>query len=447
MKRALAPILVLAACAAQDPDFEKVSDPLAYADPRMGSGGFAFGAGSAFPGAAAPNGLIKVGPDTKGPYGTIVFLHYSGYWDGDDTVQGFSHLHLSGTGATDYGVLSVMPLTAFDERRLTAEANEEPFEKASEVASPGYYALTLASGVRAEFTATYHVAHHRYTFPAASGGRFVLVDLMKHLNGGSVDDAEVTLVPATKRIYGRLHHVGGMSGGFGGYDVFFEVEPTRAWKAAKVWKEGVAPVEAQRVTGKGAGFVLEFEGDEPVELVVSTSFLSNKGATGNIRDEVPMPDFAATRAQVEDAWRKRLGAITAYGGTEAQRRMLYSAIHHLYVMPSITCDTDGAFRYLGQTGVANGWRFVSDLSLWDTYRTLNPLYVLIAPDRALDVVRSLDEMAKLGGFYPKWPIATGESGTMVGASADVVIADAYVKGIRDFDAPAAWGRLLSLIHI
>ena len=90
-----------------------VTEPARYVVPFIGSGGFGFRHGSAFPGAAAPHGLCKVGPDTKGPWGTVGFLHFSGYWYGDDTVQGFSHMHLHGTGATDYGVLAVMPLDQF----------------------------------------------------------------------------------------------------------------------------------------------------------------------------------------------------------------------------------------------------------------------------------------------------------------------------------------------
>ena len=95
----------------------RVEQPTQYADPFVGSGGFGFRLGSAFEGAAAPHGLAKVGPDTSGPFGTVNFLHYSGYWYGDDTIQGFSHLHLHGTGATDYGVLSVMPVPSWDPRQ------------------------------------------------------------------------------------------------------------------------------------------------------------------------------------------------------------------------------------------------------------------------------------------------------------------------------------------
>jgi predicted alpha-1,2-mannosidase len=119
-----------------------------------------------------------------------------------------------------------------------------------------------------------------------------------------------------------------------------------------------------------------------------------------------------------------------------------AALYHLYLMPTIQSDVSGRYRgFDGQVHAADGFRYVSDLSLWDTYRTLNPLYALIAPDRARDVVRSMHEMAKQGGAFPKWAIATGDSGTMIGASAEVVVADAFLKGVTDFDADGAYAIL------
>src|SRR5687768_15162721 len=129
--RSLALLLALAACGddATEPVLPEVTDPLAYVDPRIGTGGLGFAHGSCFVGAAAPHGLVKIGPDTNGPFGTVNFLHYSGYYADDDRVRGFSHVHLHGAGATDYGVLSFMPVPAFDANKLTVVANEARFAK------------------------------------------------------------------------------------------------------------------------------------------------------------------------------------------------------------------------------------------------------------------------------------------------------------------------------
>src|SRR5690349_13967086 len=115
-------VSALVACGGDDgpePIAPEVTDPISYVDPRIGTGGLGFAHGSCFVGAAAPHGLVKVGPDTNGPFGTVNFLHYSGYFAEDDKIRGFSHVHLHGTGATDYGVLSVMPVASFDASKLT----------------------------------------------------------------------------------------------------------------------------------------------------------------------------------------------------------------------------------------------------------------------------------------------------------------------------------------
>jgi predicted alpha-1,2-mannosidase len=131
--------------------------------------------------------------------------------------------------------------------------------------------------------------------------------------------------------------------------------------------------------------------------------------------------------------------VRVTGGTDAQRNMMTAAVYHAFLMPTVQSDVDGSYRGMdGQVHTASGFRYVSDMSLWDTYRTLHPLYALIAPDRALDAVRSLHEKAKQGGCFPKWPIATGEAGSMIGSSAEPVLADAYLKGVTGFDAEGAY---------
>jgi len=132
----------------------EVTDTLAQVDPRIGTGGLGFSHGSCFVGAAAPHGLVKLGPDTSGAFGTINFLHYAGYFAEDDRIRGFSHLHLHGAGATDYGVLSVMPVPAFDPAKPRVADYETRFDKATEHAAPGRYEVTLANGIGVTLSAT-----------------------------------------------------------------------------------------------------------------------------------------------------------------------------------------------------------------------------------------------------------------------------------------------------
>lgn len=436
----LLPLLSLA-CSPEPEAPPEARDPLAHTNVFMGTRGFAYGHGSAFPGAAAPNGLAKVGPDTSGLYGTINFIHYAGYWFGDDTVLGFSHLHMHGTGATDYGVLGVMPVDGFDPSMRKAAGRQSKFDKALEVGEPGYYATTLSRGdIRTEITATTHAAHHRWTWGKETSP-WVVVDLDHHLSGGVVEVAEATLDPANKRVSGRLHHVGGMSRRFDGYEVFFELRTKQSWKSHRVWSDGAEPSAGDAVVGTGAGFAFELElaAGEAGEMQIGLSLVDASGAVRHLETELPEWDFDGTKAATRAEWGSRLNAIRVFGGDEEDARTFYSSLHHSFMMPSRVGDADGRFRYEGGVHDTGGdWVFLNDFSLWDTYRTLHPLYVLVAPDLARDSARSLTAMAKAAGFFPVWPLATGDGDIMIGAGADIVIADAYVKGVVDFDIDAAW---------
>ena len=134
-----------------------------------------------------------------------------------------------------------------------------------------------------------------------------------------------------------------------------------------------------------------------------------------------------------------LGRVRVVGGTDEDLIKMDAALYHLFLMPSIQSDVDGSYTAMdGTVQKADGYHYLSDMSLWDTYRTLHPLYDIIATELSRDSVRSLHAKAQAGGFFPKWPIATGEAGTMLGSSAEVVLGDAYVKGVTDFDAEGAY---------
>lgn len=416
----------------------------------IGSGGFAFGFGSAFPGACAPQGLVKVGADTSGRWGRVNFLHYSGYWYGDDTIRGFSHLHLHGTGAQDYGVLGLMPIAgdAFDDTKRSAEAYASPFEKSTEHASPGRYEVTLAaSGIRAEITATTHAAHHRFTYPSSSSRAALVLDL-DHRLAGSIEDASLTVDGATRTIEGRFLSKGGMSSGFGGVPVHFSVRTRAPWARARLWHDDAAPAEGPGASGTRVGLVLEFDlaaQPGPVEVQVGLSLVSIDNARENLATEMPAFAFDATAAATAAAWAPLVSAITFEGANAAEQAMREAALVHAFLMPTIVSDANGDYRaFAGSAIKRSTGPIVSDMSLWDTYRTLHPLYTLIAPERASSAVASLLAMHDDLGFFPRWPMGTGESAVMIGSSADTVIADAYLRGVRGFDVGSAYGRLRDL---
>jgi predicted alpha-1,2-mannosidase len=418
-----------------DPPLGEVTDPLEWIDPRIGTGGLGFGYGSAFVGAAVPHGLVKLGPDTDGPFGTVALQHYSGYWAGDDRVESFSHLHLHGAGLADYGVLAVMPARVFDPTRTRAADYELRFS--GEVARPGSYTVQLDGGIGVELTATTHGAAERFDFGAGDG--WIVVDLGKGL-GGDVDTGSLAVDAAGQLVTGQIHHAGGMTGNYGGYELYFALRARNAWTEHQVWQDGPATT-GDTAAGTQVGVALHFAAGTPVELQVGVSLVSAAGARANLDAELPAWDFAATRAAAEAAWRAQTGVVLVTGGTPAERRMFYTGLYHAFMMPTVISDVDGRYRLAGVTDPLTAtWRQMSDLSLWDTYRTVHPLYALLAPESARDGVRSLAAFGAGLGAFPRWPIAIGESGTMLGSSAEIVVADAVVKGLIDV-ADVDWPRL------
>lgn len=423
--------IVLVACSSNAAPLPEVTDATEWVDPRIGTGGLGYNYGSCFVGAISPHGLAKPGPDTDGAFGQVAFQHYSGYFADDNLIRGFSSVHLHGTGATDYGILSVMPVPAFDPAKTSVVAYEAAFAKADEHASAGYYAVTLATGILAELTATPRVAVERYT-----GAGAIVIDLAKTLDSGMIDAASLAVDDTAHELTGQLHHLGGMSAGYGGYTLYFVIRG--AWTSHWVWSAGNSPTQSSgSVMGTGVGAALVVSG--PTTLAIGLSLVSAAGARANLEAEVPEIDFDAVAAATKAAWTQRLGVVKLTGGTEAQRRTFYTSLYHAFMMPSVIGDVDGTYLIVGKPPqVATDWHQMSDLSLWDTYRTVNSLYAWLAPDSAHDTARSLVAFGSGLGAYPKWPIAIGEAGTMIGASAEIVMADAQLRGVPGLGAADAW---------
>lgn len=413
----------------------------AKVDPFVGTDGFGYSFGSAFVGAAAPNGLAKLGPDTSGPAGTLLSQHYSGYWHQDDELLAISHLHLHGTGATDYGVLGVMPLVARDAAKRRVVDYGTMMNKATEQASPGRYAVGLVNGIGVELGATPRVGVHRYTFPAGSDP-WLFIDLAHHLSGGAVKDAELAVDAAQRRVTGKLRSLGGMSDGFGGYDVFFDMRLRAPFAEHVVVTKDGDVGSATTAKSDELSLALHFPGATELEVAVGLSLVDADGATKNLEAEVGAATLADVTARTAADWRALTDKVRVYGGDEHDRNAVKTGAYHAYMMPSVMSDVDGRFTGPDKAiHVADGYRHMSDLSLWDTYRTLHPYYDLVSHDVAKDAARSLVTFAKLAGYFPRWPIATGESGSMLGASAEIAIADAVIKGVPGIDGAEAYALI------
>jgi predicted alpha-1,2-mannosidase len=427
MPRALAlGICVLAACNEAAP---MVADHSGEVDPFIGSGGVGFGVGSISPGPSMPFGLAKPAPDTSSGGSAPGFSHCAGYWWEDDEIRAFSQLHLSGTGVPDYGVLGVMP-ASLDHVPSAERDWRARFDHRSERASLGRYEVTLApSGIQAIVSATSRTSVYRFTYP--EGSRPAIVISLDHgLGGGETRSGELAFDTASQEITGELRHAGDMSGRYGGFELFFAMRFE-------------APVSSFERFGERDGVIFFDGGARSIGVQIGLSFVDLEGAKKNLDAEWMGFDLARAESAIVSAWAPILGMIEIDGGTRDERRMFYSSLYRAHLMPTMISDSDG--RYFGFDRAVHDSEDspqYSDFSLWDTFRTLHPLYVLLEPALAERLNRSLVRMLEQNGHAPRWPLGTGETWTMIGNHGETVLVDSYLKGIRGFDQQAIFERLL-----
>ncbi len=436
---------LLAACGDDDRRAEPVPEwapapYVQYVDPFIGSGGFAFSHGSSVVGACAPFGMVRLSPDTLG-VPDLDFHHYSGYYFDDTILKGFSHLHFHGTGAKGYGNLRFMPVPGFSNEKTSERGYRSRFDKLSEVASPGYYAARIENGnIFAELTSTGRAGLHRYTFNQGASGAAVMIDAGVLLAGGNAQDIEMSIDPEARRIVGSHHSVGGLSRDF---DLYWVIEWDTTASGWGTWSGSTITAGATdlRSPSAGGGAWLEFDvpdGGE-VRFRVGLSIVDAEGALANLEAEAPDFDFDAVRATTEARWEDLLARMKIEESDSSRLRAFYSAVYRTLVTPTIYSDADRRYRgFDGAIHVADGFDYYSDLSLWDTFRTLHPWLTLVYPEIQSDIITSMLKMYEQDGFLPIWPVALRDSGTLIGASGELVIADSYVKGVRDYDVDLAY---------
>ena len=422
------------------PPAEPAATPLIqWVDPFIGTGGIGFGVGSTYPGPQVPFGMIRPGPDTTASTAPAP-NHCAGYWYDDPFIRGFSHTRANGMGIPEYGAVALMPTLGMDESKTSWEGYRSPFSHETEEASPGYYAVTLGDGVRVELTTTARVALHRYTFPPAAEA-VVLSDIGHHMADVEILDGRVSLDPDAGEISGEVTFSAGYSNRFGGMTVYYVARFSTAPESYGVWQDGVLHEGDIDGSGASAGAWYRFDtsSDEMVEVALAISFVSTEGARLNLDTEMPAIDFDSTRAEAETLWEDALSRVEIEGRSEREFEIFYSSLYRTLLMPTLAMDVDGAYRGLdGELHQAEGFIYLTDFSLWDTYRTMHPLLALLYPEWQLEMLNSLTAMGRDGGFIPRWPLGIGYTGGMVGDPADIVFADSWLKGIQDFDLREAY---------
>ena len=417
---------LLAACTSQK------ENPVDFIDPFIGTGFH----GHTYPGATVPFGAVQLSPDTRaGNWDACAGYHYD-----DSTLTGFSHTHLSGTGCIDLGDLLIRPTTQ------TVDPSRQPmyapaaFRHEDEKAEAGYYAVLLhEEGIRAELTATAHTGVHRYTFPKESTPT-IIVDLKHSLDNEHIYESSLQVV--------NPHEMTGMRNTRGWSDnqrIYFVIQCSQPFEKATLVSNQKA-LEGKEAEGTDLQALLKFKDhtSESIVMKVGLSIVSVENARENLQAEVEGFDFDAVKQAAYHTWNDAVSAIKVEGGTEEQKTNFYTALYHSMVVPNVVSDVNGQYRRHDQTigQLPQGTVQYSTFSLWDTFRAWNPMMTLIDTTLVTNMIHSFLHIYDASGELPLWPLSAGETGTMIGYHSASVIADAYMKGIRGFDAEKALEALV-----
>ena len=455
----------------------KAAGPASYVNPFIGASTSAadaniyHGLGKTFPGAATPYGMVQLSPNTitGGDNG-------SGYSYEHTSIEGFAFTQMSGIGwYGDMGNFLVMPTTgdlktSAGSLKNTAEGYRSDYDKKSEKASAGYYRAYLTKyKVKAEMTAQPHSGILRFTFPANKQSR-IQIDLARRVGGTSTLQYVKVVDDYTIEGWMKCTPDGGGWGngdGHADYTVYFYTKFSKPIKNFGVWSADIPDGQSRKredvesakyqdwvahsvilkgikeKQGKHLGFYTEFATTDKEQVLLKSgiSFVSMAGAKNNLFAEIKGWDFDAVHQQAINLWNSALSKASIEGGTQEQKTVFYTALYHTMIDPRIVNDVDG--NYMGGDGKAHhaaGFKKRTIFSGWDVFRSQMPLQTIINPSLVNDMINSLVTLAgeKKKDYLERWELLNAYSGCMLGNPAVSVIADAYAKGIRNFNVPEAY---------
>ena len=435
MKRLLLPLflVVLAACNTE-PKTDYVTDPANYVDPFIGTGGH----GHTFPGATVPFGMVQFSPDTR----MNDWDGCSGYHTSDHTILGFSTTHLSGTGCSDYGDFRFMPIvgevkTDKGEEENTSTGYRSAFKHENEDASAGYYAVLLDDyNTKVELTTGDRVGMMRCTFPKSDNAHLFL-DMVEGVNDEFVyeswleaeDDNAISGFRRTRDWANEQY-------------LYFYAEFSKPFKG-HTFINMFEPVEGDRVEGEQVKAWFDFDTEEGEQIVIriALSAVDVEGAKNNLKAELAENDFDfdALKQKAFDKWNTEMKRYEVSDPNESNKTVFYTALYHCMIAPNLYSDADGRYRAHDLKVYKSERPVYTVFSLWDTFRSLHPLFSLMQRERTLDFINTFINKYETNPHHllPIWELAANETYCMIGNHAIPVIADAYFAGIRDFDTEKA----------
>ncbi len=448
MKKLFLPLILLAfAACTEQPKAEYVTDPASYVDPFIGTGGH----GHTFPGATVPFGMVQFSPDTR----MNDWDGCSGYHTSDNTILGFSTTHLSGTGCSDYGDFRFMPFTeefkldwdlpdiaAYE--RCDSLYSHAGFKHEDEEAQAGYYSVVLDDSVKVELTTGDRVGMMRCTFPKGKLGRLML-DMEHGVNDEYVYETELNVV--NDHIISGFRRTRDWANDQ--YLYFYaefskpfvfnedEIQPWICYQYDGPFVEG-KPLPNRRPM---KAYFMFPESNGEITMRIALSAVDVEGAKNNLKAELADGDFDfdALKQKAYDKWNTELKRYEVAGNVEQDKTVFYTALYHTMIAPNLFSDADGRYR-AHDLKVYNSERPVYTVfSLWDTFRSLHPLFSLMERERTLDFINTFINKYETNPHHilPVWELAANETYCMIGNHAIPVIADAYFAGIRDFDTEKA----------
>ncbi|MBX2843240.1 MAG: GH92 family glycosyl hydrolase [Flammeovirgaceae bacterium] len=405
-----------------------------YVDPFIGTDFF----GHTFPGATSPFGMVQLSPDND----TEGWTYSSGYSYQDNTIMGFSHTHLSGTGYTGCGDVLFMP-TIGNKIDVVPGPKDNPsmgyrstFSHEKETSKPGYYSVILDDyNIKVELTTTKRVGFHRYTFPK-SGKAPIIIDLGHTIGGTAEDDISKITIENDSIITGMKSSRG--------VKVYFAAHFSKPFRYSGTFDAGyytpesgasLFPYKNEEIGRKiGGFFIYETNANEEILVKVGISFVSVEGAKRNLESEINHWDFDQVKQNAYDEWNKELSKLQVIDKSEDKKSIFYTAVYHSLLAQQTSQDIDG--KYFGMDSKVHTLEsgdFYPSFSCWDTYRTEHPLMTIIARNHVNDMIRSIVAKAKAYGWMPAQHFRNEFGQGMVGDHLIPIVVDAYLKGYRDYD--------------
>lgn len=401
-------------------DSKELQQLTSFVNPFIGTGGH----GHTYPGATMPFGMMQLSPDTR----LDGWDGCSGYHYSDNYIYGFSHTHLSGTGVSDYGDILLMPTNKinFNNGANGKEGYRAHFSHDNEIASPGFYKVHLDStNIKVELTVSKRSGIHKYSFPSEEN-QVVILDLVHR---DKVLDAKIEKISDTEIVGYRFSEAWAKD-----QRLFFALKTSHPFNDI---------LQSPKADGSENGMrtALTFINpkNEPIYIKIGISAVDIEGAKQNLEQEIGNKSFEFIKKEAQDTWEKQLKKIVVETKNSDDKTNFYTSLYHSMLAPNLYQDVDGRYRGMDlNIHRTKAFDYYTVFSLWDTYRATHPLFTIIEQEKTNDFVNTFLAKYDEGGIMPIWDLAGNYTGCMIGYHAVPVIADAYLKGIKNYDAQKAF---------